>query len=69
MTVYTLHYFLRNVHSVLHHLVQLVVKCNQYWPEAVSIPRLYGNIKVTMTEEEELALYCVRTFSVQEVGV
>jgi netrin-G3 ligand len=47
---------------------RLVVKCNQYWPEAVSIPRLYGDIKVTMTEEEEFALYCVRKFSVQEYG-
>ena len=56
-----------NIHSRLHHHLQLVVKCNQYWPEAVSIPRLYGDIKVTMTEEEEFALYCVRKFSVQEV--
>lgn len=47
---------------------QGVVKCNQYWPESVNIPCLYGDIKVTMTEEEELAVYCVRKFSVQEVS-
>ena len=48
---------------------QGIVKCNQYWPESVNIPRLYGDIKVTMTEEEELAVYCVRKFSVQEVSL
>ena len=48
---------------------QGIAKCNQYWPESVNIPRLYGDIKVTMTEEEELAVYCVRKFSVQEVSL
>ena len=43
------------------------MKCHQYWPNMVNVPRLYGDIKVTMTEEEEFAFYVIRKFTIQEV--
>ena len=41
------------------------VKCHQYWPDdKVTIP---GSVKVSTTEQLELAEYTVRTFSLKRV--
>lgn len=43
------------------------IKCDQYWPTRGS--ETYGEqLTVTITETQELATYCIRTFQVQRVG-
>lgn len=43
------------------------LKCDQYWPTRGS--ETYGEtITVTITETQELATYCIRTFQVTKVG-
>lgn len=37
-------------------------KCEQYWPESGSIN--YGPFKISLTEQQVLADYCIRTFLV-----
>ena len=43
------------------------VKCLKYWPS--SDPEVYGSIIVTPTEEDELADYTIRKFTIQMVSV
>jgi len=42
-------------------------KCQQYWPEAVNGSCTYGNISVTLIQEEVLAEYTIRTLAVKMV--
>lgn len=43
----------------------LQVKCHQYWPNKGFCN--YGNIKVTLLNEEQSANYCWRQFIIQQV--
>ncbi|KAK6630707.1 hypothetical protein RUM44_002876 [Polyplax serrata] len=42
------------------------IKCDQYWPSRGS--ETYGPISVTITDTQELATYCIRTFQLHRVG-
>lgn len=42
------------------------VKCDQYWPNRGT--ESYGVMHVTLTHVEELATYCIRTFTLQRTG-
>ncbi|KAJ6224858.1 hypothetical protein RDWZM_003403 [Blomia tropicalis] len=42
------------------------IKCDQYWPSKGS--EKYGNIEVSLTNYEELATYCIRTFTLKCIG-
>ncbi|XP_025017927.1 tyrosine-protein phosphatase Lar isoform X2 [Tetranychus urticae] len=42
------------------------VKCDQYWPNRGT--ENYGVMQVTLTNVEELAYYCIRTFTLQRYG-
>ena len=42
------------------------VKCDQYWPNRGT--ETYGVMHVTLTGVEELATYCIRTFTLQRSG-
>ncbi|XP_077498928.1 tyrosine-protein phosphatase Lar isoform X4 [Amblyomma americanum] len=42
------------------------VKCDQYWPSRGS--ETYGLMEVTLEEVQELATYCIRTFSLKRSG-
>ncbi|KAL0270992.1 UNVERIFIED_CONTAM: hypothetical protein PYX00_008241 [Menopon gallinae] len=42
------------------------IKCDQYWPSRGS--ETYGPMGVTITDTQELATYCIRTFQLQRVG-
>ena len=39
------------------------IKCDQYWPSKGT--ETYGDIEVTLTNYEELATYCIRTFTLK----
>ena len=43
-------------------------KCQQYWPEDVNKSCTYGNISVTLIQEEVLAEYTIRTLAVKMVN-
>ena len=40
-------------------------KCQSYWPTKGS--GVYGNIKVMLHKEEQLANYCLRQFFIEQV--
>ncbi|XP_043676296.1 tyrosine-protein phosphatase Lar isoform X1 [Vespula pensylvanica] len=42
------------------------IKCDQYWPTRGS--ETYGQMTVTITDIQELATYCIRTFQVCRAG-
>ncbi|KAL3207337.1 hypothetical protein MRX96_052690 [Rhipicephalus microplus] len=42
------------------------VKCDQYWPSRGS--ESYGLMEVTLEDVQELATYCIRTFSLKRVS-
>ncbi|XP_054161906.1 tyrosine-protein phosphatase Lar-like isoform X2 [Oppia nitens] len=42
------------------------IKCDQYWPSRGT--DTYGVMHVTLTNYEELASYCIRTFTLQRTG-
>ncbi|XP_075528367.1 tyrosine-protein phosphatase Lar isoform X4 [Dermacentor variabilis] len=42
------------------------VKCDQYWPSRGS--EAYGLMEVTLEDVQELATYCIRTFSLKRSG-
>ena len=42
------------------------VKCDQYWPSKGTDK--YGDIEVSLANYEELATYCIRTFTLKRVG-
>ncbi|XP_065916486.1 receptor-type tyrosine-protein phosphatase alpha-like [Dysidea avara] len=42
-------------------------KCQQYWPEDVNKSCTYGNISVTLIQEEVLAEYTIRTLAVKMI--
>nr|XP_027202384.1 tyrosine-protein phosphatase Lar-like isoform X2 [Dermatophagoides pteronyssinus] len=42
------------------------IKCDQYWPSKGT--EKYGEIEVTLVNYEELATYCIRTFTLKRVG-
>ncbi|XP_065917231.1 uncharacterized protein [Dysidea avara] len=42
-------------------------KCQQYWPDAVNGSCSYGNISVTLQQEEVLAEYSIRTLAVKMI--
>ncbi|KAG0428853.1 hypothetical protein HPB47_024186, partial [Ixodes persulcatus] len=42
------------------------VKCDQYWPSRGS--ETYGLMEVTLEDVQELATYCIRTFSLRRSG-
>ena len=43
-------------------------KCQQYWPDGVNKSCTYGNISVTLIQEEVLAEYTIRTLAVKMVN-
>ena len=47
--------------------VCLKIKCLKYWPSAS--PEMYGPVLVSPGDEEELADYVIRKFSVQMVSL
>ncbi|XP_076649088.1 tyrosine-protein phosphatase Lar isoform X4 [Halictus rubicundus] len=42
------------------------IKCDQYWPSRG--PETYGLMTVTITDVQELATYCIRSFQVSRAG-
>nr|CAH7755220.1 unnamed protein product [Callosobruchus chinensis] len=42
------------------------IKCDQYWPTRGS--ETYGAMSVTVTDVQELATYCIRTFQIHKEG-
>ncbi|XP_066595289.1 tyrosine-protein phosphatase Lar isoform X3 [Prorops nasuta] len=42
------------------------IKCDQYWPTRGS--ETYGQMTITISDIQELATYCIRTFQVSKVG-
>ncbi|XP_076353516.1 tyrosine-protein phosphatase Lar-like isoform X3 [Tachypleus tridentatus] len=42
------------------------IKCDQYWPSRGT--DTYGVMHVTLTDVQELATYCIRTFTLQRMG-
>ncbi|XP_052128829.1 tyrosine-protein phosphatase Lar isoform X4 [Frankliniella occidentalis] len=42
------------------------IKCDQYWPTRGS--DTYGNITVAISDVQELATYCIRTFHIHQSG-
>ena len=44
------------------------VKCHKYWPDN-SEPATYGDYKVTLLKQEELANYCIRDFTIEKVSM
>ncbi|XP_044270221.1 tyrosine-protein phosphatase Lar isoform X7 [Tribolium madens] len=42
------------------------IKCDQYWPSRGS--ETYGSMNVTITDVQELATYCIRTFQINKQG-
>ncbi|XP_048268195.1 tyrosine-protein phosphatase Lar isoform X9 [Bombus terrestris] len=42
------------------------IKCDQYWPSRGS--ETYGLMTVTITDVQELATYCIRTFQISRAG-
>lgn len=42
------------------------IKCDQYWPNRGS--ETYGPMTVNITDTQELATYCIRTFQLHRVG-
>jgi len=42
------------------------IKCDQYWTSRGT--ESYGVMHVTLTNYEELATYCIRTFTLQRTG-
>lgn len=43
------------------------IKCDQYWPNRGT--EVYGVMHVTLSDVQELATYCIRTFHAQRTGV
>lgn len=41
------------------------IKCDQYWPSRGT--ETYGMITVSLTDVQELATYCIRTFHINRV--
>ena len=50
------------------YIVQLQIKCTQYWPNG-NKARLFGTLSVKMTEEKEYAFFIKRTLSVSHLTV
>ncbi|XP_060521097.1 tyrosine-protein phosphatase Lar isoform X3 [Cylas formicarius] len=42
------------------------IKCDQYWPSRGT--EIYGPMSVAITDVQELATYCIRTFDIQKDG-
>ena len=42
------------------------IKCDQYWPTRGS--ETYGSMSVSITDVQELATYCIRTFQIHKQG-
>ena len=42
-------------------------KCQQYWPDKVNSSSTYGNVSVTLLQEEVLAEYTIRNLSLKMV--
>ncbi|XP_034180771.1 tyrosine-protein phosphatase Lar isoform X5 [Osmia lignaria lignaria] len=42
------------------------IKCDQYWPSRGS--ETYGLMTITITDVQELATYCIRTFQISRAG-
>ena len=42
-------------------------KCHQYWPEKMNGSSTYGNVSVTLLQEEILAEYTIRNLSLKMV--
>lgn len=42
------------------------IKCDQYWPTRGS--ETYDQMTITITETQELATYCIRTFQISRQG-
>lgn len=43
------------------------IKCDQYWPNRGS--ETYGPMTVNITDTQELATYCIRTFQLHRVSL
>ena len=43
------------------------IKCDQYWPTRGT--DTYGAMTVTITDVQELATYCIRTFQIHKVSL
>lgn len=43
------------------------IKCDQYWPSRGT--ETFGSITVTLSDVQELATYCIRTFHINKVRV
>ncbi|KAG1652938.1 Receptor-type tyrosine-protein phosphatase U [Nymphon striatum] len=41
------------------------VMCSQYWPAIADKPELYGNLEITLLDEEELANVTIRTIKIK----
>ena len=55
-----------NIIFVLMLYVYPQVKCHQYWPSN-SEPATYGDYKVTVLKQEEIAKYRIRDFTIEKV--
>ena len=42
-------------------------KCQQYWPDKVNGSSTYGNVSVTLLQEEVLAEYTIRSLTLKMV--
>ncbi|XP_050307967.1 tyrosine-protein phosphatase Lar isoform X3 [Anthonomus grandis grandis] len=42
------------------------IKCDQYWPSRGT--EIYGSMSVSISDIQELATYCIRTFTIQKEG-
>lgn len=42
------------------------IKCDQYWPSRGT--EIYGPMSVAISDVQELATYCIRTFQIQKDG-
>lgn len=43
------------------------IKCDQYWPSRGT--ETYGLITVTLSDVQELATYCIRSFQINRVSL
>jgi len=55
--------------GILLAIVTLILqpKCHQYWPDKLSSSSTFGNISVTLMEEEVLAEYTIRSLALKMV--
>lgn len=52
--------------SRLSYYIFLQIKCHQYWPD--NGQATYGDLRVTLSNQEKTATYCIRKFSLQRVA-